>query len=296
MTVVTYLPEKNVNGTCSSLGNLFRKLVHPTLSPRSEFQIRKEFPCEIYECAFRDGSHPNYIRLTLAFCLWVALSSLPSQAQVATILGTVTDQSGAALPNVSINVTNVDTNQTSRFFTNNVGRYGAPELPIGGYTVQAQARNFQPATQQNITLGLGDRQPGASSLQQDFQVPTSAGGDANVSFNGLREGHNLWLIDGGEASDRGGAGGSDVMPSIDALAEFRALTYNYSAEYGLSSAGTLSTVVKSGTKHLHAEAWYFGRNDARRAQLFQSRAEAGGRIAISYLWFQRGWSGNASPA
>ena len=56
------------------------------------------------------------------------------------------------------------------------------------------------------------------------------------------------------------------MPSIDALAEFRALTSNYSAEYGLSSAGTLSTVVKSGTKQLHAGAWYFGRNDALDAR------------------------------
>ena len=82
----------------------------------------------------------------------------------------------------------------------------------------------------------------------------------------MREGHNLWLIDGGEASDRGGAGGSDVMPSMDSLAEFRTMTSNYSAEYGLSSAGTLTTVVKSGTKQLHAGAWYFGRNDALDAR------------------------------
>ncbi len=65
--------------------------------------------------------------------------------------------------------------------------------------------------------------PGASSLQMDFQIPTSAGGDANVSFNGLREGHNIFLIDGGEDDDRGG-GGSSVMPSMDAIAEFRTLT------------------------------------------------------------------------
>src|SRR5205823_11876661 len=82
----------------------------------------------------------------------------------------------------------------------------------------------QLATNGRSVYALESLAPGASSLQQDFQVPTSTGGDANVSFNGLREGHNLWLIDGGEASDRGGAGGSDVMPSIDALAEFRTLT------------------------------------------------------------------------
>ncbi len=108
--------------------------------------------------------------------------------------------------------------------------------------------------------------PGASSLQMDFQNPTSAGGDANVSFNGLREGHNLFMIDGGEDDDRGGGGGSSVQPSIDAIAEFRTLTSNYSAEYGLSSAGTLTSVIKSGTKQFHASAWEFFRNDALDAR------------------------------
>jgi hypothetical protein len=235
----------------------------------------------------------------------------------------VTDPSGAAIPHVNVDVTNVDTSQTERFVTNAVGQYVAPDLIIGRYNVAAEVTNFQPASQQDINLNVGDRRrvdfqlkvgasqqtvtveagatavqsdtgeqsfvitgtqvtqlatngrsmytlesltPGASSIQADFQIPTSAGGDANVSFNGLREGHNLWLIDGGEASDRGGAGGSDVMPSIDAIAEFRSLTSNYSAEYGLSSAGTMSTVIRSGTKKLHAEGWYFGRNDALDAR------------------------------
>jgi uncharacterized membrane protein len=269
--------------------------------------------------------HTNCVLMLIGFFLLMMLSSVPILAQTATILGTVTDPSGAAVPNVTINLTNVDTSQTKRFVTNSVGQYVAPDLPIGHYNVSASAANFQQASQQNIALNVGDRRrvdfglkvgtstqtvtveaataavqsdtgeqsfvitgtqvrqlatngrsmytlesltPGASSIQQDFQIPTSAGGDANVSFNGLREGHNLWLIDGGEASDRGGAGGSDVMPSIDAIAEFRTLTSNYSAEYGLSSAGTLSTVIRSGTKSFHAEAWYFGRNDALDARNF----------------------------
>jgi len=108
--------------------------------------------------------------------------------------------------------------------------------------------------------------PGASSIQADFQVPTSAGGDFNVSFNGQRVSHNLWLIDGGEAADRGGGGGADVLPSMDAIAEFRTMTSNYSAEYGLSSAGTMTMAIKSGTKQLHATAFYFGRNDALDAR------------------------------
>ena len=108
---------------------------------------------------------------------------------------------------------------------------------------------------------------GAANLMPDlYQAPSSAGALAYVSFNGNRPGHNLYLLDGGENQDRGGAGTFSVMPSIDAIAEFRALTSSYSAEYGLSSAGTMSTVLKSGTKTFHASAWEFLRNDALDAR------------------------------
>src|SRR6185437_3441491 len=120
----------------------------------------------------------------------------------------------------------------------------------------------QLATNGRSVFDLEALTPGASSVQSDFQVPTSAGGDFMVSFNGQRASHNLWVIDGGEAADRGGGGGSDVLPSMDAIAEFRTMTSNYSAEYGLSSAGTMTMAIKSGTKQLHATAYYFGRNDA----------------------------------
>src|SRR5580692_13188004 len=132
----------------------------------------------------------------------------------------------------------------------------------------------QLATNGRNVFGLEALSPGASSIQADFQVPTSAGGDFNVSFNGQRVSHNLWLIDGGEAADRGGGGGADVLPSMDAIAEFRTMTSNYSAEYGLSSAGTISMVIKSGTKQLHAGAWYFGRNDALDARNYFNPAPA----------------------
>jgi hypothetical protein len=109
---------------------------------------------------------------------------------------------------------------------------------------------------------------GASNLMPDFQPPTPVGANSNISFNGNRPGHNLYLLDGGENSDRGGAGGSDVMPSVDAIAETQTLTSNYSADYGLSSGGTISSAIKSGTKEFHASAWEFFRNDALDARNF----------------------------
>jgi hypothetical protein len=107
---------------------------------------------------------------------------------------------------------------------------------------------------------------GASNLMPDFQAPTPVGANSNISFNGNRPGHNLYLLDGGENSDRGGAGSSSIMPSVDAIAETQTLTSNYSADYGLSSGGTISSAVKSGSKTFHASAWEFFRNDALDAR------------------------------
>src|SRR5579863_2623466 len=109
--------------------------------------------------------------------------------------------------------------------------------------------------------------PGASSNITGY-VNTPVGGDANVEFNGMRQNHNIYLLDGGEDDDRGGAGGMSIAPSSDAIAEFRALTSNYSADYGLSSAGTMTMVLKSGSSQFHASAWEFNRNDYFDAQNF----------------------------
>jgi hypothetical protein len=122
------------------------------------------------------------------------------------------------------------------------------------------------ATNGRSIYTLINQTTGASSLQDDFQIPTPVGGNANVSFNGQRMGHNIYLLDGGEALDRGGSGNFAVMPSLESISEFRALTSNYSADYGLSSAATLSTVIKSGSKTFHASAWEFVRNNALDAR------------------------------
>ena len=58
------------------------------------------------------------------------------------------------------------------------------------------------------------------------------------------------------------------MPSVDAIAETQTLTSNYTADYGLSSGGTISSAVKSGNKTFHASAWEFFRNDALDARNF----------------------------
>src|SRR5512147_254959 len=231
--------------------------------------------------------------------LLLILSSLGAFAQEATIVGTVSDNSGAVVPNATITITNSETGIVRTLTTNDAGQYVAGALHIGNYKVRAEAGGFSVVETTGIVLNVNDRRrvdfsmkiggktesvqveanaiavktdsgevsglitgqqitqlstngrslyaivnltPGASSLQSDFQVPTPMGGDQSVSFNGQRFSHNLYMIDGAEAADRGGSG-AIVMPSIDAVGEFRQLTSNYSAEYGVASAATITTVV-----------------------------------------------------
>jgi hypothetical protein len=268
-------------------------------------------------------------RVSVIF-LFLTFASL-AFAQEATIVGTVTDPTGAAVPNVVITITSAATGQIRTLSSNDAGQFVAPNLKIGRYSVRAQASGFKVVEQKDVVLNVGDRTrvdfqmqmgtaqetitvetapvavqtdsgevssvitgqqvtqlatngrsiytlinltPGATSLQDDFQTPTPVGGNANVSFNGNRPGHNIYLMDGGENLDRGGSGTFSVMPSMDALAEFRVLSSSYSAEYGLSSAATMTTVLKSGTNQLHASAWEFLRNDALQARNYFNRAPA----------------------
>ena len=80
-------------------------------------------------------------------------------------------------------------------------------------------------------------------------------------MNGLRQSHNIWLLDGAEADDRGGAGGMSVMPSMDAIAEFQVLASNYPPDYGIASGATFSLALKSGSQKFHGGGWEFFRND-----------------------------------
>jgi len=65
---------------------------------------------------------------------------------------------------------------------------------------------------------------------------TSANG---ISFNGTRNTHNIYLLDGGELNDRGCGGCFSSLPSIDALSEFQTLDSNYGPDYGIGSGGIL---------------------------------------------------------
>jgi hypothetical protein len=123
--------------------------------------------------------------------------------------------------------------------------------------IATENRNFAALA----ALGLG-----VSSALPDSNTPTSVAANFTISVNGLRQSHNIWLIDGGEADDRGGAGGMDIMPSQDAIAEFTMMTSNYPPDYGISSGATMSLSLKSGTQKFHGSLWEFNRTPAYNAK------------------------------
>ena len=100
--------------------------------------------------------------LTALSCLGVW--RLSAQEFRATIVGTVTDQQGAVVPNVKVEVKNLETNVTVSTVTNESGVYVAPFLPTGRYTVAASVEGFKRAVRENLELRVGDR------LQVDFRM------------------------------------------------------------------------------------------------------------------------------
>ena len=105
-------------------------------------------------------------RLRFLFVPFLALVCFSSSAfaQQATIVGTVTDPSGAVVPNVAVSISNTDTGWNRVFPTNDAGQYVAPDLQIGLYAIKATAAGFKAAEQKNIVLTVGDR------IRIDFQM------------------------------------------------------------------------------------------------------------------------------
>src|ERR1700732_1775942 len=83
--------------------------------------------------------------LALGASVAVLAMSLSLFAQINTgrIVGTVTDQSGGAIANAMVIVTNVDTGVARNLVTDEAGEFFAPNLNAGKYSVRASAPGFQ---------------------------------------------------------------------------------------------------------------------------------------------------------
>lgn len=79
-------------------------------------------------------------------------ASLSAQQTTATVVGTVTDSSGALVPGVLVKATNLSTNSSRETKTDESGSYSIPFLPAGQYSLSASVQGFQAAQFDQVTL------------------------------------------------------------------------------------------------------------------------------------------------
>ena len=95
----------------------------------------------------------------------------------------------------------------------------------------------------------------------------STRGSYSLSVGGSRAQSTDWLLDGNDNNELT-AGGISILPSIDAIQEFKVLTYNYSAEYGTRAGPTVLVTTKSGSNQFHGSLFEFFRNTKLDASSF----------------------------
>ncbi len=91
---------------------------------------------------------------------------------------------------------------------------------------------------------------------------SGASSTVNFSVNGGRNTSNNWTIDGADNVDRGANLTLYTYPSPDAIAEFKTLRGQYTAQFGRNASGQVDVVTKSGTNQIHGSAYEYLRNDA----------------------------------
>ena len=92
----------------------------------------------------------------LAALVFILTGSIIAFGQQTTgsIVGTVKDQQGALVTTTTVKATNVDTGFSRSAPANSYGEYRIDFLPVGKYTVQAEAAGFERFVQQNLALNV----------------------------------------------------------------------------------------------------------------------------------------------
>jgi hypothetical protein len=256
-------------------------------------------------------------RLALFFSLVSTLAH--AQISSGTIVGIVDDNTGGAVPNAAVTLTQTATGQTRTTQTNDHGQFNAPFLPLGNYTVSVSASGYETQTISGINLQVDQTANlhvalKVGAITQTVQVTaasplldqvTSSLGQVinnneilNMPLNGRNPfalgqlvgnttavssatgtGTNMPFIAGGgrftemDVSLNGvdnntfatagsiGRQGIAIIPSVDAVQEFKVITNNFSAEYGHAAGSIVSATIKSGTNQFHGVLFEFLRND-----------------------------------
>src|SRR5581483_7112322 len=118
----------------------------------------------------QNGGLVKRVLYSLFVCL-LACAPAIAQGVNGTIRGTVTDPTGAAVPNATVTITNTDKNAVVRtIVTGASGDYTATLLPVGHYSVTADATGFAKSATTNIMVNANDQ----LTIDVKLAVATSA--------------------------------------------------------------------------------------------------------------------------
>ena len=98
-----------------------------------------------------------WIFLAIALLLTLPSRTAFAQYDLGSLVGTIRDSSGAAVPNVPVTVRNEATGISTVVKTDQSGDYEVPELRVGVYTISASASGFATAEAKSITISVGAR-------------------------------------------------------------------------------------------------------------------------------------------
>jgi Carboxypeptidase regulatory-like domain len=158
--------------------------------------------------------------------------------------------------NVEVNATEVAIETSNPTLGQVITSEQVAELPLNG-------RDFvQLAT---LTPGVTQETNPNSFFTSGASSEVAARGTFSLSVGGSRAQSTDWLLDGVDNNELT-AGGIAILPSIDAIEEFKVLTYTYSAEWGTRAGPTVLVTTKQGTNRFHGSLFEFFRNtklDAR---------------------------------
>ena len=102
-------------------------------------------------------------------CLFlVSTQRASAQVDEGSITGTVTDTTGAAVPNASVTLLNTDQGLTLKGTTDGRGSYTFAPVRIGKYSISVTAPGFEKTTQQNVTVNV------SQNLTVDIQLKLGA--------------------------------------------------------------------------------------------------------------------------
>jgi hypothetical protein len=106
----------------------------------------------------------QFAAVAVAALALLSPAPLSAQAVSGTILGTVRDSSGAALPGATVTLVNSATGLSRAVTTDPSGEYTAPSLPTGTYSVTAEMSGFKRTSQSNVHLGVDQK------VRTDFKL------------------------------------------------------------------------------------------------------------------------------